>query len=540
MAARTRPSSAPPGRARSRPSSAVQASTQGDSTIIRRQSEAHADHPLRREIFRQESGSLTVLAGCPRAPKYTIPGKWSGGKEPGQMAPGPGHYDLLLADEKSRTKGGLRFGPKAGSSGSDRIERHRPGPGPGSYNALGALPGHVPGGTIARGDVPADPAAAAKEKMPGPGDYDTARSTLDLQHCGAIICDDICVRRRDAESGPFNPPVEMAPLASRPEPPKFSFGRASRPSSAGSCRVIAGATSRRAAADTGTGPDMYMPPSTLGGGAACVKAGHAPPEKGRFEVRPDPTTYTPMKPTPAQPRQPFSRARRPVSAPPGGRSEVARGPGPGSYNSMLKDAGHAPRIGTAQRKPLYNTEAGQFPGPGSYSALSSLPGDTGGGPMAKSASSQAFTFGKAKRQASEGKPAPAGGALALWEAACLKSGTDGRQKDRSCLGGKGPRLPPRREPGCFGRNRRQPWSGPGPGAFSPQLVRGSSAPSLSIGKAPRFPKDKKAGGPGPGDYKVPCSVVADRGVSIAKAKKESAERRSASPGPGAYQVYACF
>ena len=35
---------------------------------------------------------------------------------------------------------------------------------------------------------------------------------------------------------------------------------------------------------TATTPPRYMPPSTLGGGAACVKAGHAPPEKGRFEA----------------------------------------------------------------------------------------------------------------------------------------------------------------------------------------------------------------------------------------------------------------
>lgn len=490
-----------------------------------------------------KEGPVTVLAACSRAPSWTIPGKSKGPGQKNAVAPGPGSYNVLAAEQAV-----LRQRPHATIPQADAARGRKSDDSPGLDCDLSRT--NAPkkkGGVIA--SVGRD-FEIGDEETPGPGAYLGPRSTLSAKGVAAI----------------GEPPYRKRPESAPPG------GRREQPSSAGRARHAEGSRAslaegfgpgpgwsipqaKRPAISTGGGAAggvgaEYMPPSTLKKtGASCRNGNPAPlASQGAFELRPDPFTYCPSMRAhiPESSKQSFTRAARPTSAP----LQRTNDPGPGSYSAPdLLRRGLA-RIGDSPAR--LASEDGQ-PGPGAYTPDARRL-HTGGG--------NKTTFAKAPKEVAA-KPDQVSGASAMMrraritqemmaKAAAAQAGSGGQPAvTSSTLRSRGPRLPPRSLPassrrgsgsGAGGRGAAAGSRGPGPGAFNVSRSM-SGKPCCKFGRASRLTHQQADGGPGPGSY---CTELGKsikggklRPASAGRASSSSASCRS-TPGPADYKAYSLF
>lgn len=320
--------------------------------------------------------------------------------------PGPGAYRPEDATAGKRP-GCVSFGkPNRRSSGRMQMPKWQ-SPGP-AYNVRDSNTQHICGGAVGVRFQLANQVGAGN---PGPGNC-APLSTLALN--GPVMGEPQRVRPKSAPSG--------TPLfAGQPDgtKPAYSIGKGLRPP----LNPSLGAPDA----------DQFMPTSTLGGAAASCRAGGAP-EFGRFEVRPEPTTYNPRRLIPSAACR-FSTAARPSSAPPGGRTADG-GIGPGHYNTSVASHCGGPRLDSrARRSDAGGRDGGAEAGPGTYT----LDGALGG---------SCATFGRASRAVSS-SVAPGGlhqsvleNAVAAVAAEALQN-RGGKMVDSAMVVnvGRGPRFP---------------------------------------------------------------------------------------------------
>lgn len=488
---------------------------------------------------------MTILAHHPCAPKWTLPqGARFSAKAP-STRPGPGAYgDLSAAHLRGRPASaggrGPRFGPPREvflrrSMSSKVADADPEGPGLAySGNAVATAP-RVVGGVI--GVYPAPPPGSDVRRgvgeTPGPGEYH-APSTLKTN--GAAYMGDLQSRR--AVEPPREPRLpgraELA-LGRSASAPAFSFGSGRRPVSAGG---------------SGQNAPLYALPSTLGGGAASCKAGAVPPAQGRFEVRPEPGSYMPRSQGHAAPRQPFGRAARPLSAPPGGRTAgTGDHLGPGKYSvekAPAQPAGAGLMHSGSQRSdPTGSDLAGPpGPGPGAYDLARGV-----GGP--------AIGFGRAPRDVSSSGPSTKGATAkhrmlvkaAEAAAAATEGGTAWERPMAASTLRRGPRLAPRRDPGTRGRRRDfcPAAAGgaadvPGPGAFDVEAPKDGQA--CIFGTGPQRSTPSTGGGAGLYDIREAAKKLhaAWHGGSFSHqgSGKSGISRKKGTgeaPGPASYRKY---
>jgi len=299
-----------------------------------------------------------------------------------------------------------------------------------------------------------------------------------------------------------------------------------------------------------------MSPSTLGGSSASCAAGNVPPEFGQWEVRPDPHTYNSARSTLGTRPVSFSRAMRPLSAPPCDTGGGKTGPdglaklGPGSYSLpshlmqdtrgtiLIKNAQglSGRRSGAISERRL--AEYANMPGPGAY-------------PMpAYGLSGKPISIGNAARMPPDKDAAlPGPGKYGLPPDRCTTNARPSRA----------PRLQPRRRSASCGlgggrreafRARRRKMkgdNGPGPGDYSQEMLPGPKR-SATIGTGLRPPLNPAGNNvPGPGMYGVPNRPDQGPGVDAAGTKGRSFTRSTDPPvkfnnypGPGYYKAYHTF
>lgn len=485
--------------------------------------------PEEQERRLRDRGSLTVLASCPSAPGWTMPGRNAARTRP-STAPGPGDYNLGIA-QRGQGQRGVSWGKPPGSgssSGSQAAARlatkcvTSPGP---TYDTRNARSVSIRGGTVGKS---LRALAVLEELRPGPGEYSLAST---LSQAGVGI--------GQPRVRPSSAPPRLQVLFPPPRPssassqPKWSIGNSVRPPING-----------RSEEDNSCG-ELYAFPTTLSAHpAASCRAGSQPPELGRWEMRPDPATYSARNPF-STIAVGFTRAARPSSAPPVGRQQEQEPVGPGSYTPHSgPSVTGTPLIRSRSAGALKDPRRQwRIPGPSEY--------DVG---TARDRSTQqvgprpSFSIGQAKRP-------PAGSGAS----AAPGPGKYGLPPDRcttTCRPTRGPRLPARRRAGppvgggrCEARiaARRAPH-GPGPGSHSPPIPRGPRR-AATFGTGPCRPSPPPAGcAPGP-DYGPPSEFTDDvckgvrRGISMAKGERTAdleLKKQIGLPGPGAYKAYSSF
>eukprot|EP00930_Biecheleria_cincta_P069129 TRINITY_DN56908_c0_g1_i1.p1 TRINITY_DN56908_c0_g1~~TRINITY_DN56908_c0_g1_i1.p1 ORF type:complete len:510 (-),score=76.04 TRINITY_DN56908_c0_g1_i1:60-1589(-) len=468
-------------------------------------------------------GPVTILAACSRAPKWTIAGRSKSSSRQGTVAPGPGSYDVLVAEQAV-----LRQRPHATIPQADAALASNDSPGP-DFDLSRTNAPRTKGGVVA--SVGRDFELGDKE-TPGPGAYLGLCSTLSPKGVAAIG-EPPCRRRPDsAPPGGRRERLSSTGRGRRAEGPSWSFPQ--------NRRLVMGTGG--AAGDVGA---EYMPPSTLKKtGASCRNGHHAPlAAQGVFEMRPDPLTYSPSMPAHLREssKQSFTRAARPSSAP----LRQTLDPGPGSYS--VPDLA---RKGLAKisDSPARLASKEDQPGPGDYSPDARRLRSGGGNET---------TFARATRDVAA-KPDQAPGAFALLRRALMaktaaaQAGSGGQPAvTSSTLRSRGPRLPPRSLPvssrrspgsGAGGRVATAGSRGPGPGAFNTSRNIGGKQ-GCKFGKASRLPQQQADEGPGPGSY----STELRKSIKGGKLRPASASRASSSPascrgtpGPGDYKAYSLF
>mmetsp|Transcript_40395 Transcript_40395/g.106580 ORF Transcript_40395/g.106580 Transcript_40395/m.106580 type:complete len:515 (+) Transcript_40395:62-1606(+) len=467
------------------------------------------DHPFSSE------GRVTILAGKDNAPKWTLPQAGRDAATPEHPGPGPAYNVRLLG---RTNKHGPNFGPKARHRSAPRLSAlATASPGP-IYNTRGdTLEEQRTIGGAMSVYPPPPPSKFGVCSTPGPGAYKTNPSTLVGR--GSVYMGDPQCRRRP-ESAPPGPKLRGHDTKAGDAAPKFSFGSASRNLS------VPSISKKKPTPES----PLYMPPSTLGGPSASCRAGAVPPEIGRFEVRPEPTTYVFSKPEYNSAPQTFGRAMRPLSAPPGPKTI-----GPGTYHvpdGKVSRPGFGALHSRSKRGTGTPTNEVSAPGPGAYKV--EAPQDTHG---------PAFAFGRAKKAVasevcgSQATPTHCSLSERAADAVVEASVGDAVSCDKSSLGGRGPRLPPRRHP-SVGARKQQASSVPGPGAFNLKAQR--SCRSCVFGTAGREARTMVAAdSPGPASYNVRSSMEdARRACSFKGGPVEELQRRDeGGPGP-CYRAYA--
>lgn len=472
------------------------------------------------ERERLDQGRLTVLAGYAASPKWSIPQRCDINPEV-EDNPGPGSYDvdLVASARRSAGQGGPNFGPKHLQGKLAELKFISPGP---AYNTRPAQLPSTRGGCIGVrlrkcGEL---------ESQPGPGDYKLPST---LRQEGVVLAGP---NRARPSSAPPGPPLYAEPprLNTAVTPRAWSFGTGLRPPIVGSA----------AAPDAA----LYMPPSTMGRGAASIRTGAVPLEFNEFEVRPDPGSYS-HRSTLSGRSASFGKAQRPFSAPP--RTTVIN-IGPGSYNPQPAKLGvrrSASLNLRGQRSNLAEVIGAGVPGPGKYR-------------ISRPVAGPAFRFGRALRQAASTtmihSASTARHAAVLQEAAAAvaaataaNDGKDGHAANAVGSGGRpsylgsGPRLQPRRK---GGRGRGPPLcgvrGGPGPGAHDVQQPQGSQRNAVFGTSRRLFPSKSQAGlSPGPGAYDLSkaTAIRQDRGFVM---KGGALNLRPRHHGPGYYKAYSSF
>ncbi|CAE7304847.1 ANK3 [Symbiodinium natans] len=210
-----------------------------------------------------------------------------------------------------------------------------------------------------------------------------------------------------------------------PVPRGFSFG-----------------TSKRLPDCSGDTPGFsYIPPSTLRPRSASCRNGHRP-EEAKLELRPDPHTYDPSRPSRA-PAARFGSAQRSSSEP-----RTASALGPGAYVvTELERHVNAIRIDSGPTR--FSAGCSEQPGPGAYDPM--RPWVRGGGNRA--------TFARAPREPKTQDHSNLSGER---RAQIIRSFFRAGGTTAASMRSRGVRLPPRR----LARSKCvRACGGPGPGAF---------------------------------------------------------------------------
>lgn len=543
-AARLRPSSAPAGgrkksgagkfSSNSSPAAAESSSFAGisfpetDSVGRALRSAGATAEEQERRIWNELSGRgrLTVLGGCPSAPSWTLPGKppaasWARNS----CAPGPGTYSLKPSVQVG---GGSSFGKHPGSI------THSVGEG----SKVGVLGGDSPGPVYNTrpnvnkqrgGDIGAGKRFSedAIRQQPGPGEYPL---TSTLSQAGVAIPAGGRTSGRPRSAPPrlqlLLPPSRAAP---RSTPPKWSIGTSIRPPLGGH----------------GGGNDHdashYNLPTTLGGGAASLRAGSVPPVLGEWEIRPEPATYYPCSARSNHTAGGFARATRPTSAP---AVRDPSGTGPGSYTvASQRDVHGTPLIRARSAEALKGAamrraRTGSNPGP-KYDIARALS-------RQQVTVRPAFSIGRGSRPSPcNTSAAPGPGKYGLPPDRCTTNSRPSyapRFGKRRAAGGKlggGAR-----EARYAARHATKPW--PSPGSYDPQ--RPGSQTAVVIGTGRRRPLAVgSSSAPGPGHYGAPPIEKTTHGscingISMAKGERGADGKLKPGdfPGPGYYKAYSSF
>lgn len=198
-----------------------------------------------------------------------------------------------------------------------------------------------------------------------------------------------------------------------------------------------------------------------------------------------------------------------------GTSGLDRTPGPGAYDHesrILSRSQPAFRIGSAKRDEMARSE--MTPGPGTYSTRPQSAYGAFSGPK--------FPFGTGMRGKDPvqdmAKTLPGPGAYSM---------TSEFESP-----GKGTTLVPRRPDSAhtaLGRN-------PGPGAYNPDYLPKTRAPTYRIGTASRDGLGDRRGAPGPGNYD-PSLPRTRKSIIIGTSRRRALSEASITPGPGAYNTF---
>ncbi|KAF5840064.1 hypothetical protein DUNSADRAFT_17981 [Dunaliella salina] len=442
-------------------------------------------------------GQYEVSGSVPSGPAFTIKGKPREHAPESAFIPGPGAYHAELP--------GVGTGPAYTISGrtKDVIDEHIPGPG--DYN-IARSTNEGPAHTIAPRAKP-----PPIEVLPGPADYQ---------------------RVETARTGPAYTiaarPDPKLPGSDLPAPGEYELPEAWKEGPAFS---IAPRTQKEGPRDISPGPGQYSQPKSPDGPAYTIAGRPFQPEPPES---PGPTDYQQTVLPPSGPAYTMAGRERPSTY---AKEEEAMLPGPGQYT--IPDSPSAPAYTMASRTAVPDA-APDSPGPAAYGLppdprLPSAPAYTMA-PRMPLPDSAPDSPGPAQYQDAGFKPGGPAYTLAgrptEKEDASDHPAPGDYDVDGAASRGPAYSIP---QAGASGAAKPEGPASPGPGEYEVPLP--PQGPAYTIATTGRPQPKPGDGGPGPGDYSDGIDALGNRGPAYTIAgRPEVKPPKDILPGPGEYEA----